>query len=244
MALTFGLLLVSRASAAVSADHDAATEAIPVYAGAFAPYATHGETRPTGLMVDILDALADEAGVRFDIEIMPWARAQLLVRQGEPPGMIVPLTRTPAREPHYAWVVPLLREPLAMMVTDPDLAKLGFADLRAHSVAVQAESPNAAFLKEKGYRSLDLVNAETTAARMLRHGRVAAWFARPRVARVVYDKTGGAPDSLHTGATRTTPPMYLGATPKAFAPALLKRIRDAFATLRREGRLDSILTRY
>jgi len=225
------------------APRDATT--VPVYAGSFPPYVYRdADGRATGLMVEILTRLGAEAGIRFEVRIMPWARAQLWVGQEQRRAMILPLTRTAAREPRYDWVVPLLHEPLAMMVTDPALAGADFAALRARPVAVQTESPNAAFLREQGFTALNTVNAEATAARMLRHGRVDGWFARPMVARAVFRRVGGDPEALHVGAVKPTPPMFLGATREGFSEALLARLRAAFARLETRGTLAALRERY
>jgi len=222
----------------------AATPTVTVYAGDFAPYVTRGEDGPRGVMVELLRAVGERAGVRFAIEIVPWSRAQHLVGGSGGKAMIIPLTRTEAREPDYDWVVPLLSDPLALVARDPKIAGMDLAEARNLFVAVQANSPNAAILREQGFDHVQTVTSEAKAARLLKLRRVDAWFARPMVARAEYAKMGGEPEGLIVGPARDTPPMYLGAAKDAFAPDVLNRIRDAFAALWKSGRRAEIVARY
>ncbi|WP_176758453.1 substrate-binding periplasmic protein [Limimonas halophila] len=217
---------------------------ITVYAGDFAPYVSRGEPGPRGVMVDLLRAIAARAEVRFDIRIVPWSRAQHLVGNAGEKAMIIPLTRSEAREDTYDWVVPLLSDPLALVGRDPQIAGMDLADARDLFVAVQANSPNAMILLKEGFRNFQTVTQESSAARLLKLNRVDAWFARPMVARAEYAGVGGDPDTLVVGPARETPPMYLGAAKDTFPRDILNRIRDAFAVLRESGRHAEIIKGY
>jgi len=242
---TIFLALLSSWLAAASAPARAAEgDAIPVYAGDFAPYVTRGEDGATGLMVDLLREIETRTGLAFKVRIVPWARAQHFVSRVKRKAMIIPLTRTTQREPLYDWVVPLLRDPLALMVTDPALNRSSFEAMRDLRVGVQAESPNERLLERMGFTALQVTNDEKTSARLLNRGRIEAWFARPMVARQVYKKVGGDPKELVVGPQRRTPPMYLGAAKDRFATATLAAIRNAFDAMRASGAYARITSRY
>jgi len=217
---------------------------IAVYAGEFAPYVSAGEAGPHGIMVDLLRAIGRRAEVRFDITVVPWRRAQRLVAYQGHAAMIIPLTRTEAREHDYEWVMPLLSQPLALLGRDADLVDIAFDDASNLVVAVQAESPNAQLLREQDFQRIEYVPRETQAAQLIKLGRADAWFARPMVARAVYDSVGGDPNALVVGPKKHTPPMYLAAAKGAFSEQLCARLRTALAELRADGTYNRIITTY
>jgi len=217
---------------------------ITVHAGEFAPYVSSGEDGPRGVMVELLRAVGQRADVRFDITVLPWQRAQHIVGDQGRHAMIIPLTRTESREPEYDWVVPLLSDPLALMGREASLADMTFGEARDLVVAVQAESPNAELLRERGFRHVQRVPREARAARLIKLGRADAWFARPMVARAVYGSVGGDSDALVSGPQKRTPPMYLAAAKGRFSEQLRDRLRAAFTGLRADGASARILAKY
>ncbi|MBB5206228.1 hypothetical protein HNQ51_003573 [Inhella inkyongensis] len=58
-----------------------------------------GETSNRPVWRRTLDRLAEVAGLRWDIQVLPWGRAQLLAERGQ--GLIFALDRTTAREQHF-----------------------------------------------------------------------------------------------------------------------------------------------
>lgn len=217
---------------------------VRVYAGDFPPYVGADAEGPAGIMVDLLDLVGQRADIEFDLQVVPWARAQHLVSERKREAMIIPLTRTPAREDNYDWVVPLLEDPLAIIGIDPALARRDFSELHHVTIGVQTQTPNEALLREMGFERVVIFNSEAAAARMLWIGRIYAWFARPMVAREVFQRIGGNPDTLAIGPQRSTAPMYLAAAQDAFEEHTIAKIRRAFDEIIASGLYDEVLARY
>lgn len=61
--------------------------------------------RLQGLDIDILDELSRRTGLKFEIQIVPWARALLAMRQGQA-QMMTGLARTAEREAYIDYLLP------------------------------------------------------------------------------------------------------------------------------------------
>jgi polar amino acid transport system substrate-binding protein len=216
-------------------------ETLTVLAGPIEPYAIEKGDRP-GAMVEILNEMAKRAGVQVNIKYEPWGRAQADTQAGKEVA-IIPLTRTPEREAKYAWLVPLLSDELYLHAThkDLDISKLDKA--RALSVATLRSTPQEDVLKQAGIPKLELTSDEDTNAKMLKAGRVDAWFTRGMVAPFAYTKIGGDATTLMRGSETTTPPMYLGGS-LDFPKELAAKLNKAFDAMKADGSYDKIVKSY
>lgn len=87
-AILWGLLMWQSAWAAPAA------ELKLVYFDDFAPYSWRDEQgRMRGLMIDVMDRVAAQMGLRVRHEGYPWQRAQKLVRMAQADGFVTIATR-------------------------------------------------------------------------------------------------------------------------------------------------------
>lgn len=217
-------------------------ESLTVLAGPIAPYAIENGDRP-GAAVEVINAMAKRAGVDLVVKFEPWARAQTDTQSGKGVA-ILPLTRTSDRESRYAWIAPLLSDPLYLTTTRKDVAVPKLVDAKSLKIATLRDSAQEEELRHDGLSSnIEPTNDEDTGARMLKLGRVDAWFTRSMVASFTFSRNGGEPKDLVRFAETPTPPMYLAGSPD-FPSVTAEKLRQALASLKADGTYDRIVGSY
>ncbi|TNE62367.1 MAG: transporter substrate-binding domain-containing protein [Alphaproteobacteria bacterium] len=100
--LALGLALFAEVAGAVEAE-------VTVYTENFAPYNYEAEDGTVlGLSTDNVRLVLDEAGLAYEIKVLPWTRALRQARSDDH-ALIYTMARTPARDPDFDWLVPLFR---------------------------------------------------------------------------------------------------------------------------------------
>jgi polar amino acid transport system substrate-binding protein len=216
-------------------------ETLTVLAGPIEPYAIEKGDRP-GVAVEVLTEMAKRAGIQLTVKFEPWTRAQTDAQAGKEVA-ILPLTRTPEREAKYVWIVPLLSDPLYLTATRKDLDIVTLAKAQALSVAVLRSTPEEDVLRKAGLAKLELTTDGDSGAKLLKAGRVDAWYTRGMVASFAYTKNGGDAASLLRGANTETPPMYLGGS-LDFPKELGAKLTKALDSMKADGRYDQIVKSY
>lgn len=206
------------------------------------PY-SHDDPKQPGVVIELVRAALDEAGLQVRADFLPWARAQLMVQRMGGRVLITPLTRTPEREALYTWVAPVLEDSMELMALDPSLDLRNLAAMRNLKVGVLRESPGEYILRKEGFTAIDPGVDELTNARKLQHGRTPLWMTRGMSGVFCFRQVGGDPARLVRGYAWETRPIYLAAS-LDFPPAVAGRIRRAMRSLREDGRYDAIVGRY
>ncbi len=127
-------------------------------------------------MVEMLTEMAKRANIEVNLKFEPWSRAQSDTQAGKDLAIIA-LTRTPEREPKYTWIVPLLSDPLWLHATRGDL-NISALDGCTLNISVLRGTPQEDTLRQAGLTKLDLTTNDNSGAKMLKAGRVDAWFTR------------------------------------------------------------------
>jgi polar amino acid transport system substrate-binding protein len=232
-----GLLLAAGARAA----EPAPAADITIVTAEFPPYAMMRDGQ-SGVIVEIVREMALRAGRHALFDFQPWPRAQKTAQE-RPDVLIIPLTRTPEREPHYQWIAPVLDDEMVLIASAADAPIRDFAAAKDLRVGVQHDSPGESFLIDRGFRQLAPAVDESTSARKLALGRIDAWFVRQLVATQTARDVGDDPAKLMRGATWKTPPMYLAGAPR-LPTELADALRRALAAMHEDGGYDRIVTRY
>ena len=144
------------------------------------PLSMDDPAQPGFLLEMLKDLFARVTAARPDFQIepefalYPWSRA-FKTAELKSRKLFVPLTRTPEREEKFVWIAPLLRIDFAFATIGD--AVNSFEEAKAlPRVAVYRDSAHETTLREKGFTNLEPASSEFN-ARMLAHGRVAAWFS-------------------------------------------------------------------
>ncbi len=207
------------------------------------PYSS-SETANEGLCIDIARALFRRAGIDLDVEFHPWARSQRMAITGSG-YVITPLTRTPEREPHYDWVVPIYSYKLLMVTNDPLVRIKNIDAMRQEEICVLRESPAEYKLRTLGFGNRMTVTEESTCMQMLALKRAKVALIHGSLnARYGYKKFGYDPAELIEGTTFPSGDIYIGSTKGALSPQQHRRLNQALETIQRNGLYESIIDKY
>jgi len=201
-----------------------------------------------GFSVDLLRLMASTAGLRLDLQVLPWQRA-MQVAEGHAHSVLFSLTRTPERETQFQWVGPIAQRRILLykLASRTDLQLPQLSELGAARIGVVRDSAADKQLQAIGFRpgvQLEHGLDDATNVRKLLAGRMeyvalldwaAAWNLRQL--QLPY---GTLQPVLEQDVARS---YYYGLRPDA-DPALVKRLQQALDTLKRDGRYEKLRQRY
>lgn len=202
-------------------------------------YEDHGQ--PAGIAVEILREAGKLAGIDFRFRFLPWPRAQLETQDGADVA-IVPLTRTPEREPKYQWIADLFQYRLVLYSIKPLPKSLDEA--KKLRVGTLRSSPWEKMLAEQGFKMVDPATMEATNAKKLAIGHIDLWATGDLLGKFIYLQAGEELDQLHYGLQIGEPLHVYIAGSRLFDDATAKAIAEAVARLKASGKVDMILKRY
>jgi len=190
------------------------------------------EGRPTGLAVDVVQALKQRVGETAPIEVIPWARGYLTA-QTVPNVMLFTAGRTQERlDMGFEFIGPIvmwshvLLAPTGSPLKVPDLAAAKAQNL---TVAGVRGSWQINLVADAGITVVETEDHET-GARMLLAGRVDLWITSRLQASAVLQGLGRRGDAVTPVYTVRRSPSYLMIS-KGTDPALLESWRQAYADL-------------
>ena len=191
-----------------------------------------------GVIHALVAELARRVGHSGRIEYLPWFRAQEIAR-AEPNIGILALTRSPEREPHYRWLIELLRDDL-VLVGSPGVDVSDLARVRDRPVGVLAQSGAEALLRSLGFTRIAPQREEWMNARRIKERRIDAWLApRLMIGHAVREVQGNL-DVLQFGQIVRPSGLYL-ATSRDLPEAEAQRWLAAFEAMRADGAYQRIV---
>ena len=217
---------------------------VKVYCGTFPPYAVLKDGKPYGIAVDILNEITKAGGPTFKFDFdTPWARALEAVKT-EPTALIVPLTRSAARESSYQWVAELYpwTGRLVSYARTKPIQTAGEA-LKL-DVGVSNGSVLTQVLKDGGFLDIDIAKNDEVNAQKLVAGHLDAWAILDYMDKYYFDTLGLDRSKLQNGPQIGGKFVhYLGAG-KGFSPEMAQSLAAAVKKLRDSGEVQKILARY
>jgi polar amino acid transport system substrate-binding protein len=130
----------------------AATETIRIAAqDNFPPFVEVKDGKPTGLVVDILEAAATKAGFQVQFVLVPFAEVQSTLDDGRAQA-IVPLAITPERQKSFDFSDPVLMTGGAFFVRAPQPTPKDIAALDGKTVVTPRTGPLVPFLQKNDAR--------------------------------------------------------------------------------------------
>jgi methyl-accepting chemotaxis protein len=235
---------LSKVAAGLNAQVSRYNREILVFANESMPQCGMVDHKPSGLAVEILNALTAEGGPSFKYDFsQPWARAQAAVHDN-PGTLIIPLTRNAERELKYQWVARLFENGAHLVSVGRPAPIHSIDEAKGLGVGVMRGSTFEDFLRKAGFPQLVDVPKDELIANMLVEGKVDAWAGADLVVRHLFAKIGQNPARLQQGPQLGEVGQIFIAGDVHFPEADAKAIADGLEKLRQNGKMEAILKRY
>lgn len=138
----------------------------------YAPFNYTENGKVTGIAVEQVEAIAEAAGIDYELNIMPWARA-LAMAESQPMHCVFTTGYNRARADRFVWVNPLLKDEMVLLKRK-DGSK-GPATLHA-ALGMKVGSQRGDFaieaLEDLGFKDIDLAADIDISLRKLLSGRI------------------------------------------------------------------------
>ena len=199
--------------------------------------------RPSGLAVEVVQAVQRRLGQSLAIEFLPWARAYREA-QGQEPVALFSAARIPEREKLFQWAGPIVTFYSSFYArAGADRLKRFDDARRADDVLVVRDWFTAQQLASEGFRNLRYVSDPVQGVRMLIAGR-APLFATERISMPGTLATAGIdPAQLEEVYTYASSDGYI-----AFSPGTPRRVVAAWQreidAMKRDGSFQAIYKRW
>ncbi|EPC02015.1 hypothetical protein L861_20395 [Litchfieldella anticariensis FP35 = DSM 16096] len=215
----------------------------------YPPYNFKRNGELQGISVDILSAIfavTNTGLTRDDIHVLPWARGYETALS-QPNTVLFSTTRTQAREHLFKWVGPIARDRVTLIarrdrhITIDSIMDLNTSD---YQIAVIREDIGAQRLSEANVdpeRVLPAIS-NTSALRMLNHGRVDLWAYSEDVAFWIMEENGLKVSNFESIYTLSESYLYFALHPST-DDRLVDAMQAALNSLREQGTIDDIMRR-
>lgn len=168
------------------------------------PYCYKYNNQLRGPLIDMSQAIMDEAGFDYTIDVFPWNRVYKL-GSTQPNFLILGLGRTASREAFFKWIAPLKQPSMiyAYQSIHSRIALTSKDDLKHYKIAVERGSYTHEHLLQTGHdeENIIIVSRYEQIYNLISHGR-AEFF--------LMDSSAFAPEAIRSGFD-----------PDLFKPALL-----------------------
>ena len=206
-----------------------------------APFIFSEQQATKGVLYEIVHETALRIGHSGAVSPMPVRRQAQLARTNA--DTLTTLLYTAQRQFEYTWLFKLIDDDVILVTNahaDVDISTADVArDLR---VGVVLGGPSEAILKRLGFQRIEAAASVESNARKLALGRIDAWaVARGTLLHV--QKYSPELPAWRTGAVLGQYSIYLGGAP-GMETERIKLWRQAFQSLKRDGRYASILRTY
>lgn len=220
---------------------------LQIFTENYAPYNYEREGQAVGLSVDVLLAMFERLETRqsrSDIQVFPWARAYTYAKSG-PNVMLFVMTRTPAREPLFKWVGPIIDTTVGVLGKrrrDFRIHRPG--DLRSYRIGAIHDDIGQLSLLEQGVRpkNIHVVAVPRVAARMLSADRIDLWAYEKNVSLWYLREVGAVPQDYEMVYTLRQSELYFALSPDT-SDAIIDTLQTAFDAVKSSGTLDDIIQR-
>lgn len=206
------------------------------------PYSIHQGT--SGFALDIAHTLANAQGWSLQTIFVPWARAQKMTVEGSD-LLITPLTRTPSREAHYDWLIPVHEYKLELITNDPSLPINDLDAVRSETVCVMRSSPAENMAESLGLDNSIAVSDGGKCMELLGRGRYKLVLTHGLMdASWAYQNYGFDPDKLIQVASLPGGMLYIASSKGMFTTQQRGRISDWYKAFRKSQDYRTLLQKY
>ena len=165
-----GLVLVVSGGKAWSNDakHD-----LVLYVAEIPGYMGGPASRP-GILVELVNLLAQETGYQIETKVVPWARAVNKVKTTNY-ALVPGFSRLAEREPNYIWIAPQMAAQSAFLSLTHNINS--FEEAKAlNSVGAHRATSHQLELERRGFTNVVSVDNVKQTIKMLHRRRIDAWY--------------------------------------------------------------------
>ncbi|MGN4966050.1 substrate-binding periplasmic protein [Aeromonas dhakensis] len=225
-----------------------AAETLQVVTEDYAPYNYLEEAEVKGLGTEVVEAMLEEAGFEYNLDIYPWARAISLARS-RPNVLIYSISRFPEREAQFQWIGAIAQinfHVFALAKRDDIKPFSQLSQARAWSIGTVRNDALEQYLISRNFSNLQRNNNHEANLLKLLMGRIDLWPVSQETAYYYARQAGYGPSTLkivHDIEDFTGGDLYVAASLKT-PPEVVKRLQEALATIKQNGIYDGIVKRY
>ncbi|QPF71587.1 transporter substrate-binding domain-containing protein [Roseateles sp. DAIF2] len=216
-----------------------------VVSGDLPPFAIEGQPQRPGVLVEVVEELLRRAGPSPQrVEIYPWARAMQMAANN-PRVAILPLTRTPEREPRYQWLLKLYVQHFVFINRGGQPPVSTLEQARGLRLTVLRASPNLAQLQRHGFdaRQVVLANSVEDMLRLLERGHVDALYGGDVVNMDKVRSSGRDPAQFQVGLELEAGEVWL-ATSSGVEDTERARLQELYQAMLRDGSVERLFRAY
>lgn len=191
-----------------------------------------------GYAYELTQAIAHRAGYTRDFERMPWARA-LSIAEAGPDVLLLSVVRTPARESHFQWLIPLLEDDYVLVSQQP----IDLETVSQRTIGVLRGSVVIELAKHLGYTHLDIAGDDQQNLQRLRAGRCDVWMVGRVPGLALIRRSGLKAADFYFSPSLQHLDVYLAAS-LDFDRVEARRWQAAYEAIRIDGTLNAIRRRY
>lgn len=211
-------------------------------AGELPPFAFENAAKKPGALVEIAQELARRVGSPPTVEIYPWQRALMMARNLHRVA-IVPLTRTPEREPQYRWLAHLYAQRFVFVARHGTVDVNNLEELKKRRIAILRGSPHLETLKAENFSHLIECASASECTRMLKTGLADATYGSEAVRRSTAVMGGAREADFDYSAPLRSGDIWLAGS-LDFSEEEAARWRAAMASMHADGSAARILRKY
>jgi len=226
------------------------------------PYNYSKNGQITGMSTEVVKTTLEKAGLTYEINVLPWARA-LKKARNEENVLIYTIVRNPAREKQFKWIGPLFSTSnegdstmsLFRLKDRKDIVAKDLNEAIKYKIGVVRGNDLGSFQKAgfKEGKQLFPVAEEATNIRKLFKGRIdlisgsmnylQGHFEKLKDPGISMDKIE-AVCPISAASTSSDETIVCMAFGKSTPEDMVKKVRSAFEAIKAEGKIQPILDKY
>jgi len=229
-------------------------EKITVLTEEFPPFSYTENGKITGASTEIVEAVFKEAGIDYEIKVLPWARA-INEAQREKNSALYSTMRLPEREKLFKWIgeitVPGYSVYALKYRTDIEIKTM--EDLKKYKIGTVKDDSREQFFINKGFvigKNIDqIAGSEATVQNLkkLEIKRIDLWPMPDAVAEYIVRQQGKDPDQLirkvYALEELSKTGLYL-AMHKDTPDVVVIKLQTAFKKLKKSGFINRVLAKW
>ncbi len=224
-------------------------ETITIVTENLPPFQINENDSIKGVRTEVVRAIADETGMKYKIEVYPWARAYKMALKKKN-VLIYSLIRSPEREPLFKWIGKIgeVMGRLYKLKSRKDINLKILDDAKSYMIGVVRNDHTHLFLKSKGFvdkQHLHVLPMMHLARKMLYKGRIDLMMDDEVIMAYSIKKLGLSPSKYEEALVipEFLGEHYLAANPKT-PNQLVNQFKEALKKIKKNGTYNQIMRKW